>query len=210
VCPQANLFDPPVTRSMIYPLTLRFKILALAPQIYINDAHGTPVCYVKQKLFKLREKVDVFRDASRQQQLCTIAADRIIDWSARYTFSTPSGQPFGKMGRRGMRSLWSAHYDLFDTSGNPLFNIREENPWAKLGDTLLTSIPVLGLATGFLFHPRYLATRADGTPVFRLTKESAFFEGRFRLDKLADSSTQEELNLILAYMMMILLERQRG
>lgn len=73
---------------MNFPLSLRFKLLALSPQIYVSDAAQQPVLYVKQKLFKLREKIEVFRDESRSQLLCTIQANKIIDWSARY-FSLP-------------------------------------------------------------------------------------------------------------------------
>ena len=71
---------------MNYPLTFRFKLLAFSPQIYVEDAAGKTVCYVKQKLFRLRENVEVHTDETRQQMHSTITADRIIDWSARYTF----------------------------------------------------------------------------------------------------------------------------
>jgi len=142
--------------------------------------------------------------------LCTISADRIIDWSARYSFTDPTGQIFGKMGRRGMKSIWSAHYDVFDPEGKPTHSIREENPWSKVGDSLLGGIPVIGLASSYLFHPQYLATRAGGNPVMRLTKQPAFFEGRFKLEKLAEMTPTEEFNILMSYMMLLLLERQRG
>ena len=66
------------------------------------------------------------------------------------------------------------------------------------------------MLSGYLFHPRYLATRADGAPAMRLTKEAAFFEGRFRIEKLGDLSPREEMNLLLSYLMLVLLERRRG
>ena len=47
---------------MKYPLSLSFKIMAMAPQIYVRDATGEIVCYVKQKMFRLKEVVSVFRD----------------------------------------------------------------------------------------------------------------------------------------------------
>ncbi len=196
---------------MNYPLAFRFKLLAFSPQIYVEDASGKTVCYVKQKLFRLREKVEVHTDDTRQQFLCTIEADRIIDWSARYTFRDAAGNEIGAVGRRGMRSLWSAHYDIFGPgSSAPVFSIREENPMAKLLDSFLGEIPIVGILTGFLFHPKYLASRADGTAVMRLTKQAAFFEGRFQLEKLADTTDGEEMAIILSYLMMNLLERKRG
>ena len=45
---------------MDYPLQLSFKLLALAPQIYVRDRAGQLRMYVKQKLLKLKEQVTVF------------------------------------------------------------------------------------------------------------------------------------------------------
>jgi hypothetical protein len=196
---------------MNFPLSFRFKLLALSPQIYIQDANGQSVCYVKQKLFRLREKVEVFSDDTQQNLISTISADRIIDWSARYTFRDAAGNELGAVGRRGMRSLWSAHYDIFSPgSTTPAFSIREENPMAKLFDTFLSEIPIVGMLTGYFFHPRFLTSRADGTPIMRLTKQSAFFEGKFQMDQITPVSQGEETAIILAYLMMNLLERSRG
>ena len=196
---------------MNFPLSFRFKLLALSPQIYIQDATGQSVCYVKQKLFRLKEKVEVFSDDTQQHLISTISADRIIDWSARYTFRDAAGNELGAVGRRGMRSLWSAHYDIFSPgSTTPAFSIREENPMAKLLDTFLSEIPIVGMLTGYFFHPRVLTSRADGTPIMRLTKQSAFFEGKFQLDQITPVSQGEETAIILAYLMMNLLERSRG
>jgi len=44
----------------------------------------------------------------------------------------------------------------------------------------------------------------------RLTKQAAFFEGRFQIDKLTDLTPREELNLFLSFLMLVLLERRRG
>ena len=196
---------------MEYPLSFRFKLIALAPQIYVQEAGGKTVCYVKQKLLRLREKVEVFTDDTQGELLATIEADRIIDWSARYVFKTASGREIGSMGRRGMRSLWSAHYEVSLPGGTqPNFTIREENPFAKIGDSLLSEVPLLGMLSGLMFHPRYLATRADGTPVMRLAKLSAFWEGKFELTRLGEVGQEEELTLVLAFLMMNLLERNRG
>lgn len=197
---------------MQFPLTFRFKILALSPQIYVSDATGRTVCYVKQKLFRLKEKVEVFTDDTRQQLLATIEADRILDWSARYTFKAPNGQVLGSVGRRGLRSLWRAHYDVFAPGETtPCFTLREENPFVKLIDGMFTEIPIIGMLSGFLLHPRYVAARSvNEQPVLRLTKQPALFEGRFHLEQVAESTESEQVALMLSFLMMNLLERSRG
>ena len=71
---------------MNYPIDLSFKILALASQIYIRDANGNLIGYVKQKLLKLKEDINVFADENQTQIRFNIKADRVLDFSARYNF----------------------------------------------------------------------------------------------------------------------------
>jgi hypothetical protein len=44
----------------------------------------------------------------------------------------------------------------------------------------------------------------------RITKQPAFFEGRFKIDILGEMTPREELNLFLSFMMLVMLERRRG
>jgi len=194
-----------------YPLTPPPKILAIASQITVTDATGRPIVFTRQKILKFREHVEVFTDSTQTTLLANIRANKVIDWSARYFATTPNGAPIGSVGRRGWRSLWKAQYEVFNPGDDsPDFSIREENPWSKVADSLLSQIPLLGLATGYLFHPRYLATRSNGQPAIRLTKLAAFFEGRFQIDQVGGLTPNEELNLFLSFLMLVLLERNRG
>ena len=195
---------------MNYPLQMRFKIMALAPQIHVTDSTGATVCYVRQKMFRLKENVSVFRDESQKTLLCEIKADRIIDWSASYHFYDTTGATFGGVRRKGMRSIWKACYELMDESNQQFANISEENPMAKIGDALLSEIPVLGILTGYFFHPKYLLKSAAGQPLMRMTKHRAFLEGRFEIEKLGEGDEVDELRALMSFLMMALLERQRG
>lgn len=197
---------------MHYPLNFRFKLLTFTPEIDVTDAYGGTICHVRQQFFRLREKVEVFADDSERTLLATIEADRIIDWSARYTFKSPTGQVLGAIGRRGMKSLWRAHYDVFAPGAQtPTFAIQEANPWTKMLDGLVGEIPVVGMFSGFMLHPSYIATRVEGgAPTLRLTKQSAFFEGRFGLVQEGPADEGEQLALLLSFLMMNLLERARG
>jgi hypothetical protein len=90
------------------------------------------------------------------------------------------------------------------------FNISEENGWVKVLDGLIGEVPVVGMFTGYLFNPSYIVTRPNGAPVMRLTKEPAFFEGKFKMEKLGEMTPPEETHVILSLLMMVLLERARG
>ena len=89
---------------MRFPLALRFKAVAVSPQVSVTDAGGELVFYVRQKAFKLKEAITVFADVEQTRPLYRIAADRVIDISARYRIEDESGVSLGFLQRRGMRS----------------------------------------------------------------------------------------------------------
>lgn len=195
---------------MTFPLHLRFKLIAVASQIEVTDAQDGPVFYVKQKAFRLKEAVTVYRDSTQGQVLYRIAADRVIDISAQYAITDGGGSPLGVLQRHGMRSLWRAHYELHQ-AGRPLFVIREENPWTKVFDSIFGSIPILGLFAGYLFHPAYLVSPPDDEgPVLRVTKEPALFEGRFRIEAVKPLTGSPAELAVVSVLMMLLLERAKG
>jgi uncharacterized protein YxjI len=194
---------------MNYPLQLTFKLLAIAQQVTATDASGNVAFYVKQKAFKLKEDVTVFRDVEQTQPLFSIKADRVFDFSARYNFSDTVGNNIGSIKREGMKSLWKARYNILD-GDNVVMTITEENPWIKVLDALLSDVPILGMLTGYFFHPAYLVSRPDGTVVMRLQKQAAFFEGRYSVEKRGEMHPQEESRVLLSLIMMVLLERARG
>lgn len=195
---------------MNYPLEMSFKLLAIASQIYIRDANGQLLGYVKQKLFKLKEDINIFADESQTNHLYNIKADRVLDFSAKYNFTDAGGNELGSIKRQGMRSIWRANYDIFDQASNAVMKINEENGWVKLIDSLVGEIPVVGMFTGYFFNPSYLVSRIDGTPIARLQKQPAFFEGKFQLSALTQLSDDDEVRVLLSALSMTLLERSRG
>jgi hypothetical protein len=196
---------------MDFPLQLKFKTVAISPQISVTDSAGRLLFYVKQKAFKLKEAVTVFADAEQTRPLYSIAADRVLDISARYHMTeSAGGGELGVLQRRGMRSLWKAHYEIH-RGGGPILNIREANPWVKVLDGVLGELPVVGMFTGYLFHPAYVVSRAvDEAPVLRAVKQPAFFEGRYSIERVGDLSPNDETLAVLSILMMLLLERRRG
>ncbi|NJK30241.1 MAG: hypothetical protein HC851_15490 [Acaryochloris sp. RU_4_1] len=196
---------------MQYPLTLKFKFFALAPQIFVTDQTGNLIFYVKQKLFKLREQITVCADEAQTQQIYSISADRIIDFSARYHFRDRTGRELGSVKRKGMKSIWKAHYDIASgQSEAPILSIHEENPWIKIIDALFAEIPILGLFTGYFFNPTYLISRPDGSVVMHFSKVPAFWSRIFTLKPVDRMSEDEQQLAVLSLLMMILLERNRG
>jgi len=194
-----------------YPLEMVFKVIALAPQVSVTDTNGNLIFYVKQKLFKIKEEVLVFADKDQTQLLYKINADRIIDFSARYQITDAIGNPLGAVKRQGMKSLWKAHYDIYQgNEPEPFLTIQEENVWIRVADGCINQIPILNLFAGYFFHPAYLVSTLNGKNVMRLQKMPSIFEGTFRIEKLVDMDEFDEKEILLSLMMMTLLERTRG
>ena len=201
----------PYLENLVYPLKFTFRVLTLAPRMDVVDATGRSVLHVRQRLFKFKEHIEIFSDATRKTKLADIRADRIIDWSARYSFTDFANALIGSLGRKGWRSLWRANYEVFNPGDQSVdFNSREENPFAKFVDGLVGQIPLIGLLTLYLFHPRYIAARANGEGVLRMHKLPAFLQGKFSIERLADSTPRETMNLLLSFIMVTMLERRRG
>ena len=194
---------------MEYPLHVSFKIATFGNRFSVTDNSGNIIFYVKQKMFKLKEAIKVFTDNTLTNQLYTINADRIIDFSARYNFTDMGGRSLGSIKRKGMKSLFRASYQVFDEQ-NELMTITEESVFIRFMDAIFSSIPCIGICAGYVFHPSYLIAKLDGTEMMRVKKQPAFFEGKFKIEKLADMGEFEEAQILLSIMMMLLLERIRG
>lgn len=195
---------------MNYPIEFSFKILAIASQIYIRDSSGALLGCVKQKLFKLKEDINVFADENQSQLLYNIKADRVIDFSAKYNFTDSRGNFLGSIKRKGMRSIFKANYEIYDASDVQVMKINEENGWIKVVDSLIGEVPIVGMFTGYFFNPSYVVSRMNDVPVARLAKQPAFFEGKFQMTKIGDINPDEESRVVLGLLAMTLLERARG
>ncbi|HUP26333.1 MAG TPA: hypothetical protein VM124_01640 [Candidatus Limnocylindrales bacterium] len=197
---------------MHYPLQLKFKAIALANQVSVTDAMGSEIMYVKQKAFKLKEKIEIFRDSSRSELMFVVGADRVIDFSPELIMRDTTGNEVGSVKRHGRKSILRASYDV-SIGGTIYAHVSETSPWAKVWDALFSEIPIVGLFAGYVFHPAYKVTRADGADLATIKKLPAFLEGKFELeagDNLAalDETTQQRLALLL--MVVTLYERLRG
>ena len=52
---------------MNYPVELNFKKIALAQQATLTDAGGNSIAYARQKMFKLKEELEVFEDKTKSK-----------------------------------------------------------------------------------------------------------------------------------------------
>lgn len=195
---------------MNYPLSVSFKLLTLLSQLTVTDASGNTVCYLKRKL-SWKEKITIFTDSGQTQPLFYIEGNKAIAVSPVYTFTdAATGKELGTVTCNGWRSLWNIDYQIRPVGlENATLAIDEENPWIKVIDGIVGEIPVIGLATSFLFHPAYLVKRGD-TKVLRLVKKPSLFESKFALEKHGELTNDEETLALLGLLVMILAAKNRG
>lgn len=200
-----------VLKNLNYPLNFTFKMSTLSSDFNITDRNGNYVCYVRQKMFKLKEDVIVFSDESKSQELFRIKADRWLDFNASYAMEDlVNRKSFGRLARKGMRSIWKSQYDVVDENNTVKYQINEDNAWVKVLDGIVGEIPVLGMFTGYLFNPSYTVKDASGKEYFRLKKMPSLIGRRFQLERLIDIDDEDETLVVLSFLMMVLLERARG
>ena len=207
-----NTFATPDEKALHFPITLRMKVMAIAPQFYVRDKHNRQIAYVRQKLFKLKENIRVFADEQQTRLMYSIKADRIIDFNAAYGLTdAQTGQTFGSLRRKGMRSLWKAAYEVHDENGQPLYFISEESAFMRLLDGIFSELPIIGLLSGYVFNPSYLVKNGSGKTVMRMKKQPALWEGVFKMEAFSKSlSPADQKRLMLGLFMVVVLERLRG
>lgn len=193
-----------------YPLHLKFHVATLANDFTIKDNNGQNIAYVRQKMLRLKEKIDVYQDTSKANKMYTIQTDQWLDFSATYEFKNQDNETIGKVARKGWASLWRARYHIFNKENQEQLIIKENNAWVKVMDSIFGDIPILGIFSGYFFHPAYNISNFTGQVVAQLKKRPSFWGRKFTLSKLGDLTINEEEILLLGCMMMILLERRRG
>ena len=190
---------------MNYPLDIRFKTLALMPQVKVSDAADQVFMYVKQKFTLKAVALKVFANEDQQKPVYDIVADKAIGTNFTYKISTAEGSALGALKQMGMKSIWKANYPIVDANGAEIGSIHEENPWIKVLDALLSDIPFIGT----FINPAYLVD-LRGQTVLRIQKKPALMEGKFAVEKKGEISAADENLLLPAMLMFIMIERFRG
>ncbi|HEX6986865.1 MAG TPA: hypothetical protein VF170_15925 [Planctomycetaceae bacterium] len=114
--------------------TIRRKIFTIAgAKFHIYDRDGNLIGYSKQKAFKLKEDIRVYRDESMREELLTIHARGIIDIGAGYDVLDPkTGRRLGVLKRAGLRSIFRDKWSVFDGDENLIGTIEEDSAFLAI------------------------------------------------------------------------------
>ncbi len=107
---------------------LKRQVLALAGRFRIYDPNDNLVLYSEQKMFRLREDIRVYSDDRKTQEILTIKARQIIDFSAAYdVLDSVAGQKVGALRRKGVQSLLRDEWEVLDAADQPLGLLFEDS-----------------------------------------------------------------------------------
>jgi uncharacterized protein YxjI len=102
------------------------KILAIAPTFEIFDQQGTPLVFCQEKLFKIKDDIRIYSDASKKVELLRIGQRNFVDWAGVFDVTDPAtGQRLGVFRRKGWRSFARDEWQIMDGNDQPIGKILE-------------------------------------------------------------------------------------
>lgn len=170
---------------------IRRKVLKLfGGSFHVYDGDRI-VGFSEQKAFKLKEDIRVFTDESKLQELLTIQARQVIDFSASYDVIDPvAGVKVGSARRKGFKSMFRDSWELMDAEDQPIGKLQEDS----LG------MAVVRRFVSNLVPQRFSLEASGGSPVI--------FKQRFnpivyKLDVMIPHSCELDRRLIFALAVLI-------
>lgn len=107
---------------------LRRQAIALTGKFRFYDPAGRLVMFSEQKMFRLKEDIRIYGDESKTQEVLSIQARQIMDFSAAYdVVDTEMNQKVGALRRKGWSSLVRDEWDVLDSSDNVIAKLFEDS-----------------------------------------------------------------------------------
>lgn len=108
--------------------SLKRQAIALTGKFRFYDPSGNLVMFSEQKMFRLREDIRVYSDESKSQEVLSIKARQILDFSAAYdVVDTAMNQKVGVLRRRGLRSLLRDEWEVLDVNDQLIGKLFEDS-----------------------------------------------------------------------------------
>ena len=116
----------PIFQSQSY--LLKRQVFALAGKFRFYDPMENLVMFSEQKMFKLREDIRVYSDENKTEEVLSIKARQIIDFSAAYdVVDTAMNQKVGTLRRKGWSSILRDEWQILDANDNQIGVLFEDS-----------------------------------------------------------------------------------
>src|SRR5919108_5796553 len=107
---------------------LKRQAIALTGKFRFYDPNGTQVMFSEQKMFRLREDIRVYSDENKTQEVLSIQARQILDFSAAYdVVDSAYNQKVGALRRRGLSSILRDEWEVLDANDNVVGKLFEDS-----------------------------------------------------------------------------------
>jgi hypothetical protein len=107
---------------------LKRQAIALTGKFRFYDPAGRLVMFSEQKMFRLREDIRVYGDENKTQEVLSIKARQIVDFSAAYdVVDTAMNQKVGALRRRGWSSILRDEWEVLDANDNVIGKLFEDS-----------------------------------------------------------------------------------
>lgn len=173
--------------------TIRRKFFRIfGASFRIVDPAGKVVGVCKQKAFKLKEDFRIYTDDSQSVELVAIKARNILDFSATYDVTLPSGQVIGSWRRRGIsstffRDAWVA----FDPAGRQIATLQEKSGLLAI---LRRKLGIIAM----LFPQKFILRTEDGRQIARFRTHINPILYRLSIAVLENDDQLDDLMILVA------------
>ncbi len=121
---------------------IRRKILKmLGAAFHIYDPDGNVAFYSRMKAFKLKEDIRLYTGEDMQEEVLTIKARKILDFSAAYDVVDPTtNEKVGVLKRKGFKSILKDEWIFMDANDRDIGLIKEDSTFLAMFRRVLTSL----------------------------------------------------------------------
>ncbi len=121
---------------------IRRKIMKLVgADFHFFDQNEQLVFFANLKAFKLKEDIRIYGDEDKREELLTIKARQIIDFSATYdVFDAVENEKVGALRRKGMKSVLKDEWLILDAQDREIGIIKEDSTALAIVRRFLTNL----------------------------------------------------------------------
>lgn len=126
-------------------LIIKQKLTAFTNKYAIYDAETSElVAFAQQKRFAFKEKVTFYTDESKNQEVFTFRAEKVMDVHGKYFVEDVNGTMLGMFQKEFAKSLLNSSWKMMDANGNELVGLKESSMILAMGRRFAGIIPIVG------------------------------------------------------------------
>lgn len=122
---------------------IKQKVLSIGNKYYLEDDRGNLLGFCKQKVFKLKEDIRIYKSKSMNEELFRIKQENILDFSGTFEIiESSTNRTIGFLKRKGFKSILKDEWILMDPNRQEIGRVKEDSAvMAVMRRYVLSMIP---------------------------------------------------------------------